>query len=430
MKKLFPILFVLILTSCSKPEIPSHRLVENGGLFYEMDSNQPFSGSSVQYIDTKLFSKTYLNKGIMVKKETFYPEGTFHTIESFIEGKGGKKVQVFDKEGRDISDETYLTFWGNGLVKKRGDYIDGKRDGLWEEFDLLGNSIVRNYWRDNKLLPIINFEKIQLRENIPFLVNSTEPFSGIIRFTKSEYFGVQLQEFKLGKPEGIFEQRFLEEEGGQIEGFTSYTKGSSYDFEVKYISDVIPFYREGSYDYWFHKNGKKAWKSRVKDGLSSTTTYYENGQIKSKGQYRFYKDDSWLEEGTFIGYYENGQVKSEILFNKGVQGASKMFSKTGMDISNGEGRGEDLDSYPEGSGYYLDGLKEGKWISEDGDVVIYKRGIKEGAAVISLGKGCTWKTGSYKNDKKEGEWIEYDNCKEEGDRSETIYFENGKKVEK
>ena len=116
MKKLLTILCLLILTSCSK-EIPSHRLVENGGLFYEIDSNEPFSGSSVQYIDTKLFSKTYLENGIIIKKETFYPDGKPHTTEIFTEGEGGSKVQVFDKEGTDISDKTYLTYWGNGLVK-------------------------------------------------------------------------------------------------------------------------------------------------------------------------------------------------------------------------------------------------------------------------------------------------------------------------
>ena len=82
MKKILPLLFLLIITSCSKPEIPSHRLIENGGLFYELDSNEPFSGSSVKHIDTKLFSKTYLENGIIVKKETFYPDGKPHTIEN------------------------------------------------------------------------------------------------------------------------------------------------------------------------------------------------------------------------------------------------------------------------------------------------------------------------------------------------------------
>ena len=110
MKKLLPILFILIITSCSKPEIPSHRLIENGGLFYELDSNKPFTGSSVKYIDTKLFSKTYIDDGIIIKKETFHPNGKTHTIENFIKDEGGSQVKVFDPNGRDISNETYLTY--------------------------------------------------------------------------------------------------------------------------------------------------------------------------------------------------------------------------------------------------------------------------------------------------------------------------------
>ena len=50
MKKLLPILFVLIITSCSK-EVPFEKLVKRDGLYYEVNSTIPFSGSSVNYFD-------------------------------------------------------------------------------------------------------------------------------------------------------------------------------------------------------------------------------------------------------------------------------------------------------------------------------------------------------------------------------------------
>ena len=252
MKKLLPILFVLIITSCSKPEIPSHRLIENGGLFYELDSNKPFTGSSVKYVDTELFSKTYIDDGIIIKKETFYPNGKTHIIENFIKGEGGNQVKVFDRDGKDISNEKFLTFWDNGLVKNRGIYINGKKDGVWEEFDSLGTPMIRTFWRDNKLLPITDFEKIQLRENIPYLINSTEPYTGIIRFKETTYTGVILQEFKLGKPNGIHERRHLKEiDDLLISYFNSNIKGLSFDFENKYPNDVINFYDKMT-SYMFH----------------------------------------------------------------------------------------------------------------------------------------------------------------------------------
>ncbi len=432
MYKLFPILFLLILTSCSKPEIPSHRLIENGGIFYERDSNEPFTGSSVNHIDTKLFSKTYLENGIIVKKETFHPNGKLHTVENFNEGEEGSKVQVFDEEGTDISDETYLTYWGNGLVKVRGHYINGKRDGLWEEFDSMGNSVRRNHWRDNKLLPIIDFEKIQLRENIPFLANSREPFSGIIRFKESPYKGVRLQEFKDGKPEGFVEWRHEEEKGGHIAYYASYTKGPSYNFETKYIEGTKPYYKEGLFYHWFDENGNKQVEGSVQDGLQLYTRYHESGAIKGKGQSRFYPEDGWYEDGVQIVYYENGQLRSEELYDKGVPVSGKKFSDSGMDISNGEGLGyEDTSYYPQ-QGYYLNGLRDGKWEDERGAFNTYQKGILEGPSVYKTDSECTWMVGSYKKGLREGEWIEYTygNCMEDGDPSELTYFENGEEVER
>ena len=51
--------------------------------------------------------------------------------------------------------------------------------------------------------------------------------------------------------------------------------------EDKYIDEYIPHYREGSYGYGFHENGNKRYESIVKDGLSSFTTYFENGEIQN-----------------------------------------------------------------------------------------------------------------------------------------------------
>lgn len=431
MNKLLPILFVLLICSCSKPEIPSHRLIENGGLFYEQDSNKPFTGSSVKYVDTKLFSKTYIDDGIIIKKETFYPNGKTHTIENFIKGEGGNQVKVFDRDGKDISNEKFLTFWDNGLLKNRGNYINGKKDGVWEEFDSLGTPIIRTFWRDNKLLPITDFEKIQLRKNIPFLINSTEPYTGIIRFKETDNTGVILQEFKLGKPSGIHERRYPEEIGDLlISYFMSNQKGLSFNFEYKYLVDEISFYDKNLYGYGFYENGQKSYEFFDLDGISKNTQYYENGQVKQEGQWVFNSDETkWFRDGNFTVYHENGQIKSEMIFNEDVQGITKMFSETGLDISNGEGLGYEDKNYKPKQGYYLNGLKEGKWEDEDGGFDTYQKGKKEGPSINKLGRSnCTWKVGSYINDKKEGEWKEYENCKENDDSYVITNYKNGEIV--
>jgi hypothetical protein len=41
---------------------------------------------------------------------------------------------------------------------------------------------------------------------------------------------------------------------------------------------------------------------------------------------------------------------------------------------------------------------------------------------------CTNEIGSYKNNKKDGIWVDYEYCKERDDPSETIYYRDGEKV--
>ena len=48
MKILLPIICLLILISCSK-EVPSERLVERNGFYYEVNSELPYTGSTEYY---------------------------------------------------------------------------------------------------------------------------------------------------------------------------------------------------------------------------------------------------------------------------------------------------------------------------------------------------------------------------------------------
>ena len=63
----------IIIASCSK-EIPSDRLVERNGIYYEVNSQTPFSGRVVSY-------------------------------------------------------------YGNGQLKYKGNYKDGEKDGLWKHYE-------------------------------------------------------------------------------------------------------------------------------------------------------------------------------------------------------------------------------------------------------------------------------------------------------
>ena len=75
-----------------KKEIPKHKLVERRGIYYEVDSIVPFTGSTVEY-------------------------------------------HIFNKNE----------------LKKRENYNNGKRDGRWEEFNENGQLESKTIYQDGKL---------------------------------------------------------------------------------------------------------------------------------------------------------------------------------------------------------------------------------------------------------------------------------------
>ena len=422
-------LVFLTLVSCAEYEIPSHRLIENGGMYYEQGSNQPFTGTSVTFQDSFLFSKKYFQWGVMIKKETFYSSGQIHTRAVFSDGSKNPIISVFDKMGNDISNQTFLTFWDNGVIKNTGNYIDGKKHGIWEDFDISGKSVNRTYWRDNELIPIYDDKRIDTRDNIPYFPGSNTLFSGIIKFGESKYTGVTLQEFREGKPNGIYETRHLLKDGGGLACYSNGHRGLSYNFESKYIVDYVQTWDEGNFHKCYSADGQLSAQYFVVNNIDNEIIYHENGQIQTKAHMVPDSKNVPVYHKEFFEYYENGQVATEGFYDKGVLVSAKRFDASGRDISNGEGLGVET-YYPYMSGLYLNGFKEGKWEQEDGSFDTYQKGIREGPTVTYLRPGCTWMVGSYKNGVKEGEWIEYNNCMEDGDSSELTYFENGEEVER
>ena len=99
-KKLLPILFVLIITSCSK-EVPLRQTVERNGITYEVNSEEPFTGTVV----------------------LFHENGQLSYKGNFKDGE---------------SDGLWEGYHQNGQVHYKGNFKDGERDGLWESYYVNG----------------------------------------------------------------------------------------------------------------------------------------------------------------------------------------------------------------------------------------------------------------------------------------------------
>ena len=89
MNKTLIILSLIFLVSCSN-EVPIDKLVERNGITYEVNSNTPFTGSSVSYFE-------------------------------------------------------------NGELQYRRNFKDGKHEGLWESFDEEGNLTKTEEYKDGVL---------------------------------------------------------------------------------------------------------------------------------------------------------------------------------------------------------------------------------------------------------------------------------------
>ena len=206
MKKLLTILCLVFLVSCSPSpevpyEVPSHRLVKNGGMTYEIGSNDPFTGTSTEYQENgqpkeKIFykngrevSKTifqYYENGQLGYKgnykdgkedglsEGFYENGQLGyrwnhkdgkrdgLSEEFYDNgqllsrgnyKNGKKIgdwNSYKKNGEDISNGLWERFYDNGQLMMRGNLKDGKEDGRWIFFDRDGNLTETSVFKDGE----------------------------------------------------------------------------------------------------------------------------------------------------------------------------------------------------------------------------------------------------------------------------------------
>ena len=124
----------------------------------------------------------------------------------------------------------------------------------------------------------------------------------------------------------------------------------------------------------------------LKQEIVGRMTYYENGEIQTKEEYRENKNN-----GLYIRYYENGKKSEE--------------------------------------GTYKDGEKDGKWTKWDDYGVkdveeTYKDGKLNGLSTWWYENGEKKQEGTYKDGSREGKWT---NWYENGEKKQEGTYKDGKK---
>jgi len=268
---------LLVLTACSQPEVPAYELLERMGITYHVNSDKPFTGSSVEFHQNGrlLSKKNYRDGKSNGLDEVFHANGQLANSVSYREGEQDGPQASFGESGemllranfksgkRDGLFETF--FWENGQLETRTNYKEGKRDGLAEEFYKNGKLKIRynyrygkrdglaeefckngklhtrrNYkddtengpaeWFDEngKLARTSPYDQLVERDGVSYQVNSDEPFTGIaLDFHGNGQLRLRYN-YKNGKMDGLVE----EFRDGKLYWHSDYIDGETVPFKI------------------------------------------------------------------------------------------------------------------------------------------------------------------------------------------------------
>jgi len=140
MKKLLPIIFVLIITSCSK-EVPLEQTVIRNDTVYLINSKKPFTGTTVQFHE---------NGQLEIKRN--YKDGELEGLYENYYENGQLEIKGNYKDGELDGFSEY--YYASGQLKAKGNYKDGKYEGLWEGYRENGRLKYKNNYKDGKEIPL------------------------------------------------------------------------------------------------------------------------------------------------------------------------------------------------------------------------------------------------------------------------------------
>lgn len=149
MKNLLTIICLLVLISCSK-EVPSDQLVERNELLYEINSQEPFTGFSVEFwsngnlkekkkIKEGKFGYLYSGKDHLWEKfyengqldfrslhnfsEEYYPNGQLESLTenkiTTIYNRKGEILSTYQRMGKEPDEFYLLVDYEDGVIKSK-----------------------------------------------------------------------------------------------------------------------------------------------------------------------------------------------------------------------------------------------------------------------------------------------------------------------
>ncbi len=118
---------LIILISCQPKAVDESKTVERGGLRYLINSETPFTGTTIGK-----------HPNGQRDGEMPYKDGLRHGVAKAFYDNG--QLELLAQMENDIKVDTIYMFFRSGQIKGRGQFLEGKPNGLWISWDEEGSS--------------------------------------------------------------------------------------------------------------------------------------------------------------------------------------------------------------------------------------------------------------------------------------------------
>ena len=285
--------------------------------------------------DWSLHTECYYKHGL---REGFYKEydekGNLKKITKYV----NDVEQVLESDMKPLI--VQHEYYPNGRVKREASFRDGRREGVWREFDEEGNVINSQTYKKGALMSegVVGTDGKRRGEYKEFFADSSLRAEGLFidglhsGEWKFYYQNGKLQEvgsYKEGEPDGVWiwyydngqkqieEQFYKGQHNGPYKEYDSkgnvIVSGTYFDGmkNGKWIEDIGDMHTEGEY-----RNDKQ---------VGEWTSYYDNDKMAFRGTF-----NAGYPDGEHFFYYENGKLREIQSYAAGVKhGDWKKYLDTG-----------------------------------------------------------------------------------------------------
>ena len=151
----------ITIAACSR-EVDASKLVERQGVYgvyYEVNSTTPFSGTMVSYHDNgQLEEKAQLRDGLRHGKSSrFFSNGQLQGVAEFEANKIVGVAEIYHENGQLARRANYAdgqydglfeSYYADGQSKETGTYAQGKKEGEWVRFSSDGSIEEWSNWEN------------------------------------------------------------------------------------------------------------------------------------------------------------------------------------------------------------------------------------------------------------------------------------------